>query len=145
MQYNDPYAAGTPPKPHQDNAHVQPVPQKHTVPEPVPQTTDTAVNKGAVPNTADLGEPENLLYKDPIHHSSKSTTQVIMSYGESVLNERPGPKYKAVKTLGKGGFGVVTLCERLGRDVRPSSHLLQGLPSCLEANASQHGRHVCTT
>jgi hypothetical protein len=75
--------------------------------------------------TADIPQQEevedNNLHLDPIHQNWKSCTQVISTYSENVLTEKAGPKYKVVKVLGKGGFGVVSLCERLGPDVRPHS------------------------
>lgn len=53
-------------------------------------------------------------------HACLVGLQAIRSYGESVLTPEQGSQLRALrlKVLGKGGFGMVTLCETASDSVR---------------------------
>lgn len=126
---DDPYKEPMPPKGERPAASDNRQPRVLT---PV-NGTDAAPAMAAQPSgyeppyiTADIAQgdtQEDEMAKDEIHSNWASCTKVISTYTENVLTEKPGPKYKVVKTLGKGGFGVVTLCERTSPDVRRGPHL----------------------
>eukprot|EP00892_Ulva_mutabilis_P007987 jgi/Ulvmu1/5560/UM023_0097.1 len=62
----------------------------------------------AQPDTSGQPDAESIL---PIHANAKSTTEAIKEVGNAALHPHDEPFTKK-KVLGKGGFGVVNLCER---------------------------------
>jgi hypothetical protein len=58
---------------------------------------------------------------DPIHSNAQGPTEAINKYQDCVLSDKQGDRksFKVLKELGRGGFGVVSLCQRIGHDVRP--------------------------
>jgi hypothetical protein len=56
---------------------------------------------------------------DPIHSGAQGPTKALSLYQDSVLSEKHGDQasFKVIKELGRGGFGVVSLCQRIGPDV----------------------------
>lgn len=55
---------------------------------------------------------------DSIHTNAESNTTAITTYENDVLNHTQTGGFRVLEELGKGGFGVVSLCERTGPNVR---------------------------
>jgi hypothetical protein len=105
VQKRDPYAA--------PNASMHDEPAHAALPAEAPLLSLSDEYDG--PNE----EQENIGARDPIHNNSQGPTKAIETYTENVLSETHSGTFKVMKELGKGGFGVVSLCERTGPDVCP--------------------------
>lgn len=74
----------------------------------------------AEPDMTGQPEAESIL---PIHKHAVSTTDAIKQVGNAALQPHDEPFIKK-KVLGKGGFGVVNLCERKDKVRRSVTHHL---------------------